>query len=272
MAAETPSENATSSIRTRALIDFQRLSRTHRFTAFAAVIAAVGAGVGAIVPDDVSIGERFLAAVLLALAAPLLAYSAALLWSVLRAPFRQRRELVAFTTRSQSGPQPLLRMETAIEHRGFPPMNFGSSHHLSVGFVRVYNAQEEGGEAATAEHVSPEIKIFNSDDKLISHHKGWDINAWRDFTTSQEEHALWLVAKQRDKEGCFLIRQQDASAVQHLADGTYVAEITLRGFRPSVPTCKRFVFSSCGPDTDLTLEEESDSPARQDRARPRSDQ
>jgi hypothetical protein len=53
-----------------------------------------------------------------------------------------------------------------------------------------------------------------------------------------------------------LIRQQNAAAVQRLADGTYVAEITLRGYRPKAPIRKRFIFSSQGRDTDLTLEEE----------------
>jgi hypothetical protein len=168
-----PPPTATSSIRARALTDFQSLSRAHRFTVFTAVLLAVGAGVGAIAPTDVSAGKRFLTAVLLALAGPLLAYSAALLWSLLRAPFRQRRELIAHVARSQTTPQPLLAMEAAIEQRNVNPLSFDSRYHLSVAFVRVYNAQEEGGEAATAQHISPEVKIFGPGGQPISHHKGW---------------------------------------------------------------------------------------------------
>jgi hypothetical protein len=91
---------------------------------------------------------------------------------------------------------------------------------------------------------------------LVFHHKGWDISAWRDFTTSQEEHALWLVAKRQDSKGCFLIGEQGATPVKHLNDDAYVAEITLRGFLPHGPIHKRFVFSSQGSGTDLSFEEE----------------
>jgi hypothetical protein len=246
---------ASSSIRTRAWSDFQALSRSQRFTVFAALIAAVGAGAGAIAPSDASTATRFLTGLVLALAAPLLAYSIALLWSLARAPFRQRRELISALDPADS-PQPELRMEAAVDQRERKPMGMEAKYQISVAFVRVFNAQEDGGEDATAEHVTPEIKIFGPGDKLISHHKGWDVNAWRDFTTGQEEHALWLVAKRRDQEGCFLIRQEDAAVEQRLADGAYVAEITLRGWHPKAPVRKRFVFSSRGVGTDITLEDE----------------
>jgi hypothetical protein len=248
---------ATSSIRARAWVDFERLIRTHRFRIFAAVLAAVGAGVGAMAPSDVSTGRRFLTAVILALAAPLLAYVIALLWSFSRAPFRQRRELIARLSSAEQMARPLMTMEPQVDIR--TSTEFGLLHetrHLSVAFIRVYNAQERGREEATAKHVSPEIKVFAPGDRLVFHHKGWDVKAWRDFTTGQEEHAFWLVAKRRDAEGCFIVQEENARSVMDLPDGVYVAELTLRGYMRESPIRKRFVFSSRGIGKDLSLEEE----------------
>jgi hypothetical protein len=248
---------ATAAIRKRGWADFQHLIRDHRFRLFATTMAALGAGVGALAPSDAAAATRFLVAALAALGAPLLAYSIALLWSFIRAPFRQRKELIAHLARSESAPQPLMRMEAAVDVKDVFSINLGSQpKQLSVAFVRVYNAQELGGPGATAEHVTPEVKVYAPGDELVFHHKGWDVNAWRDFTTSQEEHALWLIAKQRDADGCYIIREETAKPVKRLNDGTYVAEITLRGYMPDGPIRKRFVFTSRGSGTDLSFEEE----------------
>jgi hypothetical protein len=253
MAPVKPLDTAISPVRVRAWHDFHRLSGTNRFTLLAATLAAVGAGIGAIVPTDISAAERFGTAVVLALGAPLLTYLVAFLWCFVVAPFHQRRELIAFFVDKTRAPQPLLTMEAAIEVRQGLSM---SSVRESVAFVRVYNAQERGGAAATAEHVSPEVKVYGTDKALLYHHKGWDINAWRDFTTNGEEHALWLAAKQRDQPDCYLIKRQDTTSVKSLATGIYLVEITLRGYRPEEPLRKRFVLTNAGPETDLTLEED----------------
>jgi hypothetical protein len=219
-------------------------------------MAAIGAGVGALAPSDASGNERFLLAALAALAAPLLAYAVALLWSLLRAPFRQRRELITRLTGMDAVPQPVMAMVPEIDRRERKPISYEGSYFLSVAFVRVYNAQEFGGEEGTARNVTPEVKVFGPGDQLLFHQKGWDQMASRDFTTGQEEHALWIAAKREKDEGCFLIQQQDATSVKALSDGVYSVEVTLRGYLPNGPVTEHFVLTSQGLESGLTFRNE----------------
>ena len=223
---------ATSAIRVRAWHDFIGVMRSHQFNFVLALMSALGAGIGALAPSDASSGRRFLTAALAALLTSLIAYLVALIWSFVRAPFRQRRELIEHLTTSD--PLPIMVMEPAIDIRNIERPIFDDKtsepeiiqDRLFIAFVRVYNAQDLGGEKATAQHITPEVEIFAPGDRLVFHYKGWDTIAWRDFTASQEEHALWLAAKWESESGCFVTRGIEAKPLKSLPDNAYSIKVT----------------------------------------------
>jgi hypothetical protein len=206
----------------RAWRDFRQRIRGHGFNLLLAVLTVLGGAAGAIAPADASTAEKALTTVLAGLAAIVLSYLLALLWSLCRAPFRQRSELIELHNPDDK-PQPILVMKPAIEIREEKGISFGGTSgpgRCFVAFIRVFNAQEQGGPAATAEHVTPELKVFNGAGETIYERKGWDEGlVSRQFTTSQEEHALWLAAKWERRSGCDLIEEKKAKRVKALSDG-----------------------------------------------------
>jgi hypothetical protein len=246
---------ATATVRTRAWADYMQCLSSRRFGILVALLGILGAGLGALAPNDASVGRQVATAIGGAIAAVILAYSTPLLFLFLRTPFRQRRELVGHL-QPGNDPEPDLVLEPKVDLREEKPMGLktGPVPVRSLAYLRAYNAREEGGDAAKAEHVAVEIKVFAPGDELVYQGKGWETGEWREFSTGREEDAVWVVAKWREDEGCFIVRDKKAKVVQALPDGSYVVEITLRCHKPPTPITKRFIFNSGGRGTDLSLE------------------
>lgn len=242
--------------------DFLELSRGHpAFNVLVGLLGALGSGVTELAPNDASTGARVLFAALTALCAFALSYLLTLAWSIARAPFRQRRELIAFADPDRLTHQPILITEPALETRsgrwasderdrlGMPKL---VEDQKLLALIRVFNAQEEGGEQASAKHVIPELSIFDGKE-CVFNWKGWDVLAWREFTTGHEEHALWIAAKWKGRSGFDIIRTSDAQAIKTLTDGSYRVELILRGYFPESPIRRDFTLTSHGPNADLEL-------------------
>jgi hypothetical protein len=237
----------------RARDDFVALSRGHHlFNFLVGVLGAAGAALAELAPSDASTLTKVLFAGGTAFGAFLASYVLTFVWTFLRTPLRQRREAIEILTLDD--PQPIMIIEPALDERqgsritdkrdrlGQPVL---ADDRLLIAFLRVYNGQEQGDEAATARHVLPEVKIFDGHAEVY-HWKGWDELAYREFTTVQEEHAFWLAAKWRNQPGWFVIRHKNATPVKALPEGEYRVEFTLRGYFPDNPLRREFSLTASG--------------------------
>jgi hypothetical protein len=132
-------------------------------------------------------------------------------------------------------------------------MSFESpTPYTSWATIRVYNARQRGGERAKAEHVSPEIVIRSGETELFRW-KGWDTGAWRDFTTAQEEHALWIAVKVRSEENYAALEGHRDQRGPTLSEPELDVCLTLRGYNIE-PMVERFRLRSRGSGHDLKIE------------------
>jgi len=257
-----PPPGATEGFLRRGWRDFVTLSRGHyAFNILVGVAGAAGAAAAELAPADATTAGRFLFTGATALGAFLVSYLLTLGWSVLRAPFRQRRELIDFLDPGKTDFRPELMTVPGVEtrsgaHDSGKKDRFGqpvlAEDTMRVAQIRVFNGQEHGGEAASAKHVIPELRVYGGDD-LVFHWKGWDTTAWRDFTTGQEEHALWIAAKWESEAECFVIRTQNAEAVKLLPAGSYRVELILRCHFPDGPIRREFTLVNHGAAAGLDL-------------------
>jgi hypothetical protein len=223
---------------------------SHRFWKFDSFASIVGAAVGAIAPQDASaplrVGYAVAAAAVTALLGAVLVY----LISLARAPTRQRdearRELLDVSTARL-----VFKPGVDVEHIPYSFVNDADSWR-SIAKVRVYNEQERGGKRATAEHVSPELRILSNGTEVFGW-KGWDTVAWREFTTSGEEHALWIASKVRGRPNGNAIKAQQEKLGTELPEGTFDVRVTLRGHNIE-PLEGRFTLTNPGAGGDLRIE------------------